>query len=67
MQTKVKKYNDYVSIIRNRFDIKKVMVYPRKKIWELYIKPKELIDVNDLKSIENKLAKEYDYQLKIVY
>ncbi|NLM44655.1 MAG: PolC-type DNA polymerase III [Clostridiales bacterium] len=67
MQTKVKKYNDYVSIIRNRFDIKKVMVYPRKKIWELYIKPKELIDVNDLKSIESKLAKEYDLsQLKIV-
>ncbi|HHY77291.1 MAG TPA: PolC-type DNA polymerase III [Clostridiales bacterium] len=67
MQTKVKKSNDYISIIRNMFDIKKVIVYPKKRIWELYVKPEGLIDVNYLKSIENNLAKEYDlFQLKLV-
>lgn len=59
MQNKITKEDNCIDLYNKLFDIKKIKVHPRKKIWELYIKPKALIDVKELESIEAELSQKY--------
>jgi len=67
MQNSMNRINNPIDLYSNLFDVHKIKVNPKRKTWELYIKPKKLIDVNELKLIEDKLAKEYAIsELKLV-
>lgn len=59
MQNNMKKTKNLIDLYNSVFDINKIKVHPRRKKWELYIKPKKPIDVKELEYIEAKLAKEY--------
>ncbi|SHJ29396.1 PolC-type DNA polymerase III [Lutispora thermophila] len=59
MQNKMTKADNYIELYTKLFDINKIKVHPKKRVWELYIKPKALIDVRELESIESELAKKY--------
>jgi len=67
MQNSMNRINNPIDLYSGLFDVHKIKVNPKRKTWELYIMPKKLIDVNELKHIEDKLAKEYAIsELKLV-
>lgn len=60
MQNEIKQEHKHIDIYKHLFEISKIKVYPNKKAWELYIKPKKLFEIKELESIEAELAKKYN-------